>query len=58
MAEREWFHVFRGEDHTIIVDSDGNWSIYRGGDNNELTDLTEKERDELNDYVYDRRSGG
>lgn len=54
---RERFIEFRGEDHTIVLDRDGNWSIYRGGDNDELTDLTEKERDYINDWVYDWRAG-
>lgn len=47
---------FRGEDHTILVDLHGGWSIYRGGDNNEIMNLTTNEFNQLNDYVYDRRT--
>jgi hypothetical protein len=55
---RERVITFRGEDHTVVIhDAQGNWSIYRGGDQNELTDLTPAEEDELNNYVYDWRSG-
>lgn len=55
---RERVISFRGEDHTIVVhDGDGNWSLYRGADCNEVTDLSPKEVDELNDYVYDWRAG-
>ena len=52
--------TFRGEDHTIVIhDAEGNWSIYRGGDSDEIpfTSLTEAEQNELNDYVYNWRTG-
>ena len=56
---RERVITFRGEDHTITLDREGNWSIYRGGDSDEIpfTSLTEAEQNELNDYVYDWRTG-
>lgn len=56
---RERLITFRGEDHTIVVDRGGNWSIYRGGDTDEVpfTSLTEEEQTYLNDYVYDWRAG-
>lgn len=56
---RERLITFRGEDHTIVVDRDGNWSIYRGGDCDEVpfTSLTEEEQNYLNDYVHDWRTG-
>ena len=54
---RERVITFRGEDHTVVIhDAQGNWSIYRGGDQNELTDLTPAEETELNNYVYDWRT--
>lgn len=51
--------TFRGEDHTLVMDGDGNWSIYRGGDSDEIPfdSLSEEEQTFLNDYVYDWRAG-
>jgi hypothetical protein len=60
VASRERVIEFRGEDHTLVIhDSSGNWSIYRGGDSDEVpfTSLTPEEQDYLNDYVYDWRAG-
>lgn len=57
---RERLITFRGEDHTLVInDSEGNWSIYRGGDTDEVpfTSLTEEEQNYLCGYVYDWRAG-
>ena len=59
MPDRERVITFRGEDHTITVDREGNWSIYRGGDCDEIPHerLTEEEFTWISDYVYDWRAG-
>jgi hypothetical protein len=58
-VSRERVIEFRGEFHTVVIhDTEGNWSIYRGGDSNEIPfeSLTEKEQQDLCDFVYDWRS--
>lgn len=51
--------TFRGVDHTLMIDGDGNWSLYLGGDNDPIDEstLTERELNWIYDYIYDWRAG-
>jgi len=50
---RDRIITFRGEDYTLCTDASGNWSLYRGGDNNEVTDLTEEETERIDQIIFD-----
>jgi hypothetical protein len=55
---RERTFTFRGQDFTLCLDADGNWTLYEGGscDPVDESTLTDEEVQKINDYVYDWRT--
>jgi len=50
---RDRLFTFRGIDHTLITDADGNWSLYVFGSNDPVEDLTPEEEQQINDIIHD-----